>query len=55
MFQRRTIPPIPGITQSGQGQPELTSYTATEEAPEEENKAKEAEAEAELEKEIMVR
>ncbi len=53
MFQRRTIPPIPGITQGGHDQPESTSYTATEETLEE-SKEKEAEAEAELEKEIMV-
>ncbi|XP_064402359.1 integrin alpha-V-like [Halichondria panicea] len=51
-FQRRTIPPIPGITQSGAGQPELTSYVATGEAVDEEKeKEAEAEEEAELERE----
>ena len=54
LFQRRTIPPIPGITNGGHGQPELTSYMTTESGFEEE-KEKEAEAEAELEKEQMVR
>ncbi len=54
-FQRRTIPPIPGITQSGAGQPELTSYVVTGEAVDEEKeKEAEAEEEAELERELNV-
>lgn len=52
LFQRRTIPPIPGITQSGSGHPELMGYVSTGGGFEEE-KEKEAEAEEELEKEQM--
>lgn len=54
LFQRRAIPPIPGITGNGRGEPQLMSYVVTDEVLDDESKEKEAEEEAELEKEIMV-
>ena len=55
LFQRRTIPPIPGITQGGRGTAELTGYHPTNEEEDiEDEKEKEAEAERELQEEHAV-